>query len=208
MTDKEPHLMGNRTPVLIQIPLPIEGATIEIPLTKGRTAIVDATDVELTKYRWHAISCDGQLYAARRETIAPKKTRIRLMHQFVLENKIGRRLESDELCDHVDGNRLNNRRSNLRLATYQQNAQNQRLSSLNQSGYKGVSLIKENNTWYACIRAEGKSRSLGRYDHLEDAAIAYNHAATKYFGEFAVLNDIPNWETTHPIKRTKPVRNK
>jgi hypothetical protein len=94
-------------------------------------------------------------------------------------------MEKGEIVDHIDSNTLNNRRENLRLATYSQNSMNTRISSRNTSGYKGVSVDATGNSWRAQIKAEGEIKYLGLYSTPEEAHEAYKIAAVKYFGEFA-----------------------
>ncbi len=91
--------------------------------------------------------------------------------------------------DHINGDRLDNRRSNLRAATRQQNSWNsgaQRRRSRT-SRYKGVSFDKSRGLWTAHIL----NKNLGRFDTEEEAALTYDKAATELFGEFAYLN-LPN----------------
>lgn len=87
--------------------------------------------------------------------------------------------------DHKNNVRDDNRIENLRECNPSQNLANQRLSSRNKSGFKGVSWIKRDNKWFASIKVMGKSKSLGYYDDPEEAHSAYCEAAKKYFGEFA-----------------------
>lgn len=84
--------------------------------------------------------------------------------------------------DHIDGDRANNRISNLRPATRTQNLANSRRSSANTSGFKGVSRCRDK--WRASIRKDGKSFHLGVFDTREAAADRYAKAATEKFGEF------------------------
>jgi AP2 domain-containing protein len=90
--------------------------------------------------------------------------------------------------DHVDGNGLNNQRSNLRPATRGQNVQNSRPRLGSSSLYKGVYWNKERRRWVASIRMSGRLYSLGRFTEEIDAAKAYDAAARHYFGEYARLN--------------------
>lgn len=93
--------------------------------------------------------------------------------------------------DHIDGNRLNNQRSNLRLATSSQNKCNRGPRKDNTSGYKGVSWHSQKKKWTARIKApSGKYLHLGLFDEVKDAALAYNYAATEHHGSFAFLNKI------------------
>lgn len=92
------------------------------------------------------------------------------------------------VVDHINGNRLDNRRVNLRYATRQQNAWNARAKSEKASRFKGVRLSKSKLRWRACIGVDGKQVGLGSYQSEVDAARAYDAAARKYCGEFAALN--------------------
>ena len=98
----------------------------------------------------------------------------------------------DELMvDHkipVGSGVCDNRKSNLRLATSSQNNRNKSKSPRNSSGYKGVSWNKQTKKWKACIGINGKSIHLGLYDDIRDAVKAYDNAAEKIHGEFAVKN--------------------
>lgn len=91
--------------------------------------------------------------------------------------------------DHINGNPLDNRRSNLRLCNRNQNKANTRIVSTNTSGYKGVS--KHKGKWQASIRINNKLCYLGRFLTKERAALEYNKRALQEWGEFAWLNPIP-----------------
>ncbi|WP_312773304.1 HNH endonuclease [Atlantibacter hermannii] len=88
------------------------------------------------------------------------------------------------LVDHINGNREDDRISNLRIATYSQNSMNSKLSSLNSSGFKGVSWKKESKKWVATGKLDGKRIHLGYYTDIEDAKQAYCNFASKHHGEF------------------------
>ena len=92
--------------------------------------------------------------------------------------------------DHIDGNKNNNRRSNLRICTRSQNLQNQRKHKSSTSRYKGVAFHIRSNKWDCRITVFGKVIHLGSYATETEAALAYNTAAMRYFGEFACLNII------------------
>lgn len=93
-----------------------------------------------------------------------------------------RRLEAD----HIDGDPLNNRRSNLRVCTRRQNAYNQGIRSNNTSGFKGVSYSQSRKKWVARIRLPDGSRpELGGFDSPEAAGAAYKTAAERLHGSFA-----------------------
>ncbi len=137
-------------------------------------ALVDDADFEtVLPYSWYLH--DGYAY-----TKGPKGAFF--MHQLLAgKNRI----------DHKNRNRLDNRRSNFRPATHQQNLRNAIWTNLNKSSkFKGVSWDSERKRWRACIVVDKHQKLLGRFKIEEDAAKAYNAAATKLFGEFAVLNDV------------------
>lgn len=87
--------------------------------------------------------------------------------------------------DHEDGNTLNNKIDNLRLATNSQNSHNQKKHSRNTSGFKGVHFHKNNKVWEASIGVNGKLKHLGSFKSAESASEAYKLAAKQYHGEFA-----------------------
>ena len=98
----------------------------------------------------------------------------------VLLNKNGRPV----YVDHHDGNRLNNRSYNLRIADYSQNGFNRGIGRLNKSGRVGVHWSKTNNKWCAMIRAYGYHKNLGYFDDFADAVRCREEAERKFFGDF------------------------
>ena len=93
--------------------------------------------------------------------------------------------------DHIDLDRLNNRRSNLRICTHQQNQLNQPLQSNNTSGYAGVVYVKRKGRFSARIKFFQKEIHLGYYSSKIEAAQARNEAIKFLFKEFGILNDVP-----------------
>jgi hypothetical protein len=104
------------------------------------------------------------------------------LHQLILGGK---------WVDHKDGDTLNNRKSNLRFCDNQQNQFNSKNQIGVASKYKGVRVCKNRpNSYYGRIHFNGNEIHLGTFYNEEEAALAYNEAAKKYFGEFARLNEI------------------
>lgn len=89
-----------------------------------------------------------------------------------------------EAIDHIDQNKLNNRLSNLRECTLGENNWNLPLSPLNSSGVTGVHWDKRSGRWMATIRADGKTKYLGKFKQKDDAASAYQSAVSRYRGHF------------------------
>jgi hypothetical protein len=155
-----------------------EGARL-IPLTQGRFAIVDAEDYEeLSQHKWHVMKCRRSEYAARYST---SRKHI-LMHRVLLNAPAG------AVVDHRDVNGLNNRKSNLRLCTHQENNCNQRPRLGGTSRFKGVCRHKVIKKYVALIQKDGKRYSLGCYQDETEAAVVYDIKAMELFGEFAYLN--------------------
>ena len=100
-------------------------------------------------------------------------------------------MKTNLMYDHKDRNTFNNQRTNLRICNYSQNNSNKdKYNIISTSIYKGVSYRKDRNKWSAYLRISGKLIHLGHFKNEKQAAKAYNRAATKHFGEFAVLNKV------------------
>lgn len=147
-----------------------------------KNGIIDEADAE--KVLSHNWSINRQGYLAY--CIWPKNEMIRLHHFLIGKNP-------DGYVDHINGNPLDNRRCNLRFVTPTQNSMNSRKTySKRNSKYKGVGWSKTNKKWRAYITIQKKLTFLGHYNSEEEAAIAYNDAAAKHFGEFARPNILTN----------------
>jgi len=153
----------------------------EIPMAHGKVALVDSCDYdELSKYKWHANKSTHTSYA---QTNGVKENGLytkKYMHRIILGLKKG------EVCDHINGDGLDNRRSNLRRATVSQNAVNKRPHG--SSKFKGVSWSKKDKRYVTYLQKEGVPTYLGSYTNEIDAAAAYNRAAIAVHGEFVRLN--------------------
>ena len=95
--------------------------------------------------------------------------------------------------DHINGDRLDNRKSNLRICSQSQNMKNRKPNKNGKSAYKGVVSLK-NGRFRAKIDSDGKRYDLGVYDNEHDAVIAYNAGAKILHGSFAYMNEIPEYE--------------
>lgn len=143
-----------------------------------RPAMIDRADAELVvPSRWQLVNG----YARTERRIAGRRT-YTYMHRLIVAAPAGIEV------DHLNLDRLDNRRSNLRLATRSQNMANGGQRSDNSSGYRGVSWSSRDRIWQVHVRIDGKSRYVGRFDDLEAAARAYDAAAAAAFGQFARLN--------------------
>ncbi len=163
----------------------------EIELTQGYVALVDDEDYErVSAHKWYAEVYRHNVYAARAVYTTNKRRKTVKMHRFIL-GVIGSKVQ----VDHKDRNGLNNQRSNLRI-TIDQNQQNAGLRKDNTSGYKGVHWNKNRGRWQARIKFRSKHIGLGLFTDILDAARAYNKAALELFGEFALLNVIPELRST------------
>lgn len=153
-----------------------------IELTNGDKTIIDDEDYEeVSKYKWRKDSLDNHVV----RTFGPHKGRrlIRL-HRQIMKAEVG------QIIDHINGNVLDNRKENLRIATKSQNGMNRSKQKNNKSGYKGVSWSNQHKRWIAQLTLNGKRVLNKLFKTKEEAAKAYNEAAIKYFGEFAQLNNI------------------
>jgi len=169
-----------------------------IPLTQGKYAIVDPEDyLRLSKYKWYASRNKHTFYAVRNRWSKNYSSKLKVkMHREIFE-KLNPdqqpRFTSDErratnfVIDHINHNGLDNRKANLRLATFAQNARNSRRRR-NRSGYKGVCFTKDKGKYRAVIWHDNNRIHLGYFDSPISAAEAYDNAARKYHKDFAVLN--------------------
>lgn len=162
---------------------------IKIPLTKGQWLTIDEADWELVKgYKWALNGTVGKYYAVT--SFGPRRERTTLkIHRLIMNPEIVR-----VFVDHIDGDGLNNSRSNLRLCSISQNCMNQKLRTTNKSGYKGVCLISRQigseRSYCSQIGFNGKKKFIGYFATPKEAAIAYNKQAELLHGKFARLNKI------------------
>jgi len=154
--------------------------SIILSLPHGKTTVISDEDSDLAQFSWCQTAGD---YVVRGD---PNGTTPLRLHRIIMARMLERALVKGEFVDHIDMDKLNNHRSNLRLASSSQNHCNVGKRSSNTSGYKGV--IFQAGKWVAQMAYQGKSIYLGRFDTPEAAAHAYNEQALKLHGEFARVN--------------------
>lgn len=185
----------------------------QITLTRGKVALVDDEDFEwLSQYKWHfTLGHRGNEYA--HTTIYKGKDNPYYrwpMHRAILERQ-GYDMTGHH-ADHINGNGLDNRRCNLRKATPQQNACNQRNRRQTNTPYIGVHKYDterrpsyQAKPYWAAVTVHGKKISAGYFATAEEAAIERDRAAYFYQGEFAVLNfpeNLADYKANPFVKRT------
>jgi hypothetical protein len=153
----------------------------EIPLTRGKVALVDDEDFDyLNQWKWH---CTAFGYAARFDySLGRKHPILILMHRLI------NRTPAKMATDHINQNKLDNRRANLRICTDAENHRNSGMRKDNKSGYKGVYRARGWKKWQAYITLNKHRLHLGYFINVEDAARAYDQKAKELFGIFAKLN--------------------
>jgi hypothetical protein len=155
---------------------------LKIPLTRGAFAVVDDEFSHLAGFKWIAWvdkKDRSRIYAVRRESMTGKTIR---MHSVICG------VPADKMTDHINGDTLDNRRSNLRPVTPSQNTQNSARRSDNTSGRKGVCWHKTSRKWTAYLFHNGKQIRLGSHRDLETASLTYDCCAIAYFGVYARIN--------------------
>jgi hypothetical protein len=159
----------------------VEGDIAIIPLTKGQVAIVDRSDADLVgQWNWMALPRPGGRghYAVTQDYTKGRQKTI-YMHRLLLNAPRGVEV------DHIDRETLNNRRSNLRLASHSENKWNTAARKNNTSGYKGVHYEKRRGHYIALAYRHGKRHYFGSFATAEEAYAAYCQKVKKLHGEFA-----------------------
>lgn len=154
---------------------------VEIPLTQGYVTLVDDEDAErIAGLRWYVLtSPKSPVYAARAERDERGQRHV-LLHRAIVKAPKGIPV------DHINRDSLDNRRSNLRLATTSQNGANRSANAGRR--FKGVTFDKSCGLWRAQIQPGGRGRTIGRFKTEEEAARAYDDVALELWGDFANLN--------------------
>lgn len=155
----------------------------EIPLTRDKVAIIDDEDYErINQHKWYAYKSKRTFYAQRRDG-----KKILWMHRIIINPS------PDEQIDHINGDGLDNRKSNLRIATQHQNTMNCRKRAIHRgkppsSKYKGVSKCKTTGHWIVQLGFNGSYIWGGTYLTEIEAAKAYDIKAKELFGIYAKTN--------------------
>lgn len=152
---------------------------------KNREVIIDDEDFKkVSKYKWRINDSGYVMRQSGNARIKELRKTIRL-HRFIMNLK-----NNSIFIDHINGNKLDNRKSNLRLCTKFQNNVNVPIGRNNTSGFKGVSFNKLRKKYYAGICYKKIQYHLGVFVNKIDAARVYNEKAKELFGDFAYLNKI------------------
>ena len=155
--------------------------TIKVPLNRGKFALVDAADFKLVGgCAWF---CLKNGYAVRNVwNPITKKASGEYMHRLIAGTPPGMH------TDHINGDKLDNRRCNLRICTRFGNMKNLKLSKANKTGFKGVDFQKSHGRFRAQIMSNRILYHLGGFDAAQEAGHAYDLAAARLHGEFSRLN--------------------
>lgn len=144
----------------------------------GKFTIVDDEDFEaLVKWKW-SVTGSGYVTGSIKDTATGMYKPV-LMHRLLLKTPDG--MEGD----HINNNKFDNRKANLRNCTPAQNMMNRGLSSLNTTGFKGVSWDKERGKWAVRMRINGRMTHIGRFEDIQEAIDAYKNKVKELHGEFA-----------------------
>lgn len=171
---------------------------VAIPLNAGRITLVDEADADaVLHHTWCTHKPVPNCYAVARID----GVQVRL-HRLITG------AHEDQDVDHINYHGLDNRRSNLRLCTRQENSARRRAPQPSNTGYRGAyrRSAKDGGGFAARLMAHGHSIALGTYDTAKEAARAYDLKAFELYGEFAVLNKPPNVADTRPRLRGQQLR--
>lgn len=163
----------------------------EIKLTQGYVAIVDDEDFDrVNGYAWFfsvskkASRNNKQIGYAKRNLFSGGKYTTEYLHRFIMNPGKGLHV------DHINGDKLDCRRSNMRVCTQTENNRNTSAQRNSTSKYRGVCWDNGRKMWLAQIKTGGKNKYLGHFENEKDAAIAYNEYSRCVFGEFSSSNNI------------------
>lgn len=169
-------------PVIADLRVLKDGSVI-VPLTRGKAAVIDSDDADIVlTFLWQARP------NSRSWTVATAVRGDDGKQHILKLSRLLTNAPADLQVDHKNGNPLDNRKTNLRFATSNQNNHNRAVSVRSISGYKGVSVTPRGNRWLVNIKVADTNHYLGSFRTPEDAARAYDTSAVELQGEFARLN--------------------
>ena len=159
----------------------------KIKLTQGKFAIINNEDFDrVSQFNWQYDGGENG-YAKRSIRIGLRKENRKwkeYLHRYITGCP-------QEFCvDHINGDKLDCRRNNLRICNMSQNLGNSNINKLNTSGFKGVTWLNKNKKWMAQINFKNKHFYLGSFTNRLEAGKTYNVAATRFFGNYSKLNNI------------------
>lgn len=150
---------------------------------QGFEFIIDAEDLSKVSDRCWSVNANGYL-----QTNAYAEGKTLLLHKFIVGD-----YKKGFCVDHIDRNKLNNRKTNLRICLPKDNAKNTSIRIDNTSGFTGVYKSKDRSKWWAEITANGEKHYLGSFENFNDAVRARLDAEKEYFGEYS-----PHANANHP----------
>ena len=137
--------------------------------------MIDKEDYEIVKNYYWRVDKLGYVISSIYNEKTGRYNKLLKLHRLIMD------APDDMVVDHIDGNKLNNRKCNLRICTQAENNRNHCVSSNSSTGVTGVRWNKINNSWRVMI----SDINIGSYKNFEDAVKARKQAEKKYFGEFA-----------------------
>ena len=163
------------------LPIPTDDPDVMlVPLTRGLFAKIDTADYDIVApYMWCAVPDVCNVYATRAQQRDGSTTK---MHRLLMGTPDGMH------TDHINGDGLDNRRANLRICTRAENMRNRRSNRGSSSRFLGVHFDRKSCVWRAQIRVGATTQMLGSFTDEVEAAIAYDDAAHRLYGDFARLN--------------------
>lgn len=149
----------------------VKDEIVEIHFDKGEIALIDREDLEKVQQLYWGLTAQGYIHSKF-------EGRMVRLHLYLLDFP-------DSIVDHINRNKLDNRKCNLRLCTHKENSRNRKILKRNTSGFTGVYFDKPSGKWRARIKVGRKNIHLGYFEKFEDAIEARKFGELKYFGDFA-----------------------
>ena len=161
--------------------LSADGESCRVYFIDGSSFLIDTSDLlQVSEYTW--------FYGKRGYPVAHTSRKSPEGHKVFPLHRLLMRPDEGSDVDHISGDKLDNRRGNLRICSHQQNMFNQKMRCTNSSGYYGVSRSSKTGKFEAYLHIDGRKKYLGTYDSAEQAAVARDAAAVRFFGDYARLN--------------------